>query len=142
MSVTEVHQISPPSVQASLCELTRSLSAQVQVALPESTMRAVQAATHHMNYPEIQHKTFLILLVAFSLAFVAILLPFYGAVFWAIVLAILFSPFYRKLLIKMNQLLLKEKLRQITTILCALPTFQQSAPAMYKCLSFFFLLSH
>src|SRR5688572_29178833 len=66
-------------------------------------MRAVLAATHHMNYPEIQQKTFVILLVAFSLAFIAILLPFYGAVFWAVVLAILFSPFYRKLLIKMNQ---------------------------------------
>lgn len=56
-----------------------------------------------MNYPEIQQKTFLMLLVVFSLAFVAILLPFYGAVFWAAVLAILFAPFYRKLLIKMNQ---------------------------------------
>ncbi len=71
--------------------------------MPESTMRAAQAATHHMNYPEIQQKTFLTLLVVFSLAFIAILLPFYGAVFWAAVLAILFSPFYRKLLIKMNQ---------------------------------------
>ena len=66
-------------------------------------MRAAQATTHHMNYPEIQQKTFMILLIAFSLAFIAILLPFYGAVFWAIVLAILFSPFYRKLLIKLNQ---------------------------------------
>jgi len=56
-----------------------------------------------MNYPEIQQKTFVILLVAFSLAFLAILLPFYGAVFWAVVLATLFSPFYRALLIKMNQ---------------------------------------
>jgi predicted PurR-regulated permease PerM len=66
-------------------------------------MRAVQTAIHHMNYPEIQQKTFVILLVAFSLAFLAILLPFYGAVFWAVVLATLFSPFYRALLIKMNQ---------------------------------------
>jgi predicted PurR-regulated permease PerM len=56
-----------------------------------------------MNYPEIQQKTFLALLIAFSVAFIGILLPFYGAVFWAAVLAILFSPFYRKLLIKMNQ---------------------------------------
>ena len=38
-----------------------------------------------MNYPEIQQKTFLALLIAFSLAFIGILLPFYGAVFWAAV---------------------------------------------------------
>ncbi|MDO8304491.1 AI-2E family transporter [Herminiimonas sp.] len=56
-----------------------------------------------MNYPEIRQKTFLLLLVAFSIAFLVILLPFYGAVFWAIVLAILFAPFHRKLLIKTHQ---------------------------------------
>lgn len=56
-----------------------------------------------MNYPEIQQKTFLTLLIVFSLAFIAVLLPFYGAVFWAMVLAIIFSPFYRMMLIKMKQ---------------------------------------
>ncbi len=56
-----------------------------------------------MNYAKIQQKTFLILLIVFSLAFIAVLLPFYGAVFWAMVLAIIFSPFYRMLLIKMKQ---------------------------------------
>lgn len=54
-----------------------------------------------MDYPKIRQKTFLILLVAFTIAFVVILLPFYGAVFWSIVLAILFAPFHRKLLTKM-----------------------------------------
>ncbi|HWU98673.1 MAG TPA: AI-2E family transporter [Oxalicibacterium sp.] len=54
-----------------------------------------------MDYPKIRQKTFLILLVTFTIAFVVILLPFYGAVFWSIVLAILFAPFHRKLLTKM-----------------------------------------
>ncbi len=63
----------------------------------------MQQKAHTMNYPEIRHKTFLTLLVLFTIAFVVILLPFYGAVFWAIVLAILFAPFYRKLLVKMHK---------------------------------------
>jgi predicted PurR-regulated permease PerM len=56
-----------------------------------------------MNHPELQHKFFLFLLVLVSLAFGWILLPFYGAVFWAAVLAILFAKPYRWLLIRMRQ---------------------------------------
>lgn len=56
-----------------------------------------------MNHPELQQKTFLILLILVSLAFGWILLPFYGAVFWAVVLALLFAPLYRWLLARMNQ---------------------------------------
>lgn len=56
-----------------------------------------------MNHPELQQKTFLTLLVLVSLAFGWILLPFYGAVFWALVLAILFSRPYRWLLVRMRQ---------------------------------------
>ena len=55
-----------------------------------------------MNHPELQHKTFLILLILVSIAFGWILLPFYGAVFWGTVLAILFAPFYRRLLARMG----------------------------------------
>jgi predicted PurR-regulated permease PerM len=43
-------------------------------------------------------KTFLVLLITVSLAFGWILWPFYGAVFWGIILAILFAPVYRRLL--------------------------------------------
>ena len=50
-----------------------------------------------MNTLGLQQKTFLALLIAVSIAFFWILLPFYGAVFWGAVLAILFSPFYRRL---------------------------------------------
>ena len=56
-----------------------------------------------MNHPELQQKTFLILLILVTIAFGWILLPFYGAVFWGTVLAILFSPFYRRLLARMKQ---------------------------------------
>lgn len=55
-----------------------------------------------MNHPVLQHKAFLALLITVSIAFVWILLPFYGAVFWGTVLAILFAPFYRQLLASMN----------------------------------------
>lgn len=47
--------------------------------------------------PALQAKTFLVLIVAVSVAFAWILWPFYGAVFWAVVLAIVFSPVYRRL---------------------------------------------
>lgn len=45
----------------------------------------------------LEHKTFLLLLVAVSVAFGWVLLPFSGAVFWAAVLAILFAPLQRRL---------------------------------------------
>jgi predicted PurR-regulated permease PerM len=51
-----------------------------------------------MNNTDFQRKTFLCLLIAVSIAFVWILLPFYGAIFWGVVLAILFVPLYRRLL--------------------------------------------
>ena len=41
-------------------------------------------------------KAFLVLVVAISLAFGWIVWPFFGAVLWATVLAILFSPLYRR----------------------------------------------
>ena len=56
-----------------------------------------------MNTPQLNEKTFLALLVIVTIAFGWILLPFYGAVFWGSVLAILFAPFYRKLLLKLHQ---------------------------------------
>jgi len=70
-----------------------------------------------MNYPEIQQKTFLTLLIVFTLAFVCVLLPFYGAVFWAVVLAILFTPFYRRMLARFHR---HENLAAIATLLICL----------------------
>ncbi|MEO7337889.1 MAG: AI-2E family transporter [Caldimonas sp.] len=54
------------------------------------------------NAPALEEKTFLVLLVAVSLAFAWILLPFYGAVFWGVVLAIVFAPLYRRVLGRMK----------------------------------------
>jgi len=54
-----------------------------------------------MNSPDLQRKVFLFLLAAVTAAFVWILLPFFGAVLWAVALAILFTPLYRVLLGKM-----------------------------------------
>lgn len=42
--------------------------------------------------------TFLILLVAISIAFAVILWPFFAAILWAVIAAILFEPVYRRLL--------------------------------------------
>ncbi len=45
----------------------------------------------------LEHKAFLLLLACVSLAFFWLLIPFYGAVFWAAILAIIFHPLYRAL---------------------------------------------
>jgi predicted PurR-regulated permease PerM len=70
-----------------------------------------------MNHPELQQKTFLALLILISLAFGWILLPFYGAVFWGAVLAILFGPLNRWLLSRMHQ---RRNLAALTTLLLVL----------------------
>jgi predicted PurR-regulated permease PerM len=51
----------------------------------------------------LEDHTLIVLLIAVSLAFAAILWPFYGAILWATVLAIVFAPFYRRLLSDMGQ---------------------------------------
>ena len=50
----------------------------------------------------IEHRGFLLLLVAVTLAFAWVLYPFYGAVLWAIVVAVLFAPVHRRLLQSMQ----------------------------------------
>lgn len=45
----------------------------------------------------LEQKVFLALLIVVSIAFGWILYPFYGAVFWAVILAIIFSPLQRRL---------------------------------------------
>jgi predicted PurR-regulated permease PerM len=54
-----------------------------------------------MNSPDLQRTVFLLLLAAVTAAFFWILMPFFGAVLWAIALAILFNPLYKRLLKKM-----------------------------------------
>jgi len=50
----------------------------------------------------LEQKVFLALLLVVSVAFGWILLPFYGAVFWAVILAIIFAPVQRRLLARLN----------------------------------------
>ncbi len=57
----------------------------------------------HDTPPALQDKTFLLLLVLITLAFGWILWPFYGAVFWGAVLAIVFAPLFKLLLRKTGQ---------------------------------------
>jgi predicted PurR-regulated permease PerM len=58
---------------------------------------------HSTNLPGLEDKVFILLVIAVSLAFAWILGPYYGSVFWAAVLAIVFAPAYRRLLRSMRQ---------------------------------------
>ena len=51
-----------------------------------------------MNHLHLHDKTLLLLLILVSIAFIWILLPYYGAVFWAIILGIVFAPLQRRLI--------------------------------------------
>ena len=54
-----------------------------------------------MSHPELQSKTFILLLVLVTIAFGWILTPYFGAIFWGTVLAIMFAPFHRRMLARM-----------------------------------------
>jgi predicted PurR-regulated permease PerM len=49
----------------------------------------------HAKRAALEDRTFLLLIAGISLAFAWILWPFYGAILWGIVLAILFAPLFR-----------------------------------------------
>jgi predicted PurR-regulated permease PerM len=53
-----------------------------------------------MNQKSLQFKSLTILLFLVTVAFIWILLPFYGAVFWAVILGIVFAPLQRRLQLK------------------------------------------
>lgn len=53
-----------------------------------------------MHTPLIEQKSFVALLIVVTLAFGWILLPFWGALFWAVVLAVLFAPLQRRLALR------------------------------------------
>ena len=55
-----------------------------------------------MQSPTFEQKAFILLLVLVTIAFFWILLPFYGAVFWAMVLAVVFSPLQERLIRRMG----------------------------------------
>lgn len=55
-----------------------------------------------MNHSNLYFRTFLLMLAAVTVAFIWILLPYYGAIFWSAILAIVFSPLHKRLLAKMR----------------------------------------
>lgn len=70
-----------------------------------------------MTDSKLQDRTFLFLLIAVSIAFLAILWPYYEAVFWGVALAILFAPLHRRLLARMPQ---RRNLAALCTLLLCL----------------------
>ena len=66
-----------------------------------------------MTQHPLQNKAFLLLLAIVSVAFGAILWQFHGAIFWGIVLAILFTPLHRKILQRMPR---RENLAALCTL--------------------------
>lgn len=70
-----------------------------------------------MHQYTLQQKSFLLLLALVTIGFAWVLLPFGGAVFWGVVLAIVFAPVYRWLLKKTNQ---KPNLASLLTLLLIL----------------------
>lgn len=56
-----------------------------------------------MNQTALQNRALAVLLAAVTIAFVWIMLPYYGAIFWAVILGILFAPLQRNLLIRFNR---------------------------------------
>jgi predicted PurR-regulated permease PerM len=69
------------------------------------------------NLPGLEDKTFLLLVVAISLAFAWILWPFFGVVLWGTILAILFAPLYRRLLKILGQRRTVSSLATVTIVL-------------------------
>jgi predicted PurR-regulated permease PerM len=69
------------------------------------------------NLPGLEDKTFLLLVIAVSLAFAWILWPFFGAVLWGTILAILFAPLHRRLLRFMRQRRTVAALATVTIVL-------------------------
>ncbi len=62
----------------------------------------------------LEDNAFLLLIIAVSLAFAWILLPFYGAVLWGTVIAVLFVPLHRRLLASMHR---RRNLAAFSTVL-------------------------
>lgn len=70
-----------------------------------------------MNQTALQNKALAVLLALVTVAFIWILLPFYGAVFWAVILAILFAPLQRNLVLRFGR---RRNLAAGTTLLICL----------------------
>ncbi|HKS12374.1 MAG TPA: AI-2E family transporter [Pseudomonas sp.] len=70
-----------------------------------------------MNETALQNKALTVLLAVVTIAFFWILLPYYGAVFWAVILGILFAPLQRDLVVRLGR---RRNLAAGTTLLVCL----------------------
>ncbi|MEO8486377.1 MAG: AI-2E family transporter [Betaproteobacteria bacterium] len=70
-----------------------------------------------MNRPELERKSFLLLVAIVSVAFAWIVWPFFGAVFWSTVLATLFAPLYARILASLGR---RRSLAALATVLACL----------------------
>jgi len=90
-------------------EIASAVDAPRERAAPPAPDQEPPAADHatpaRLGGPPrvLEDKFFLVLISAVSLAFAWILWPFFGAVFWATVLAIIFAPLHRRLCASMGQ---------------------------------------
>jgi predicted PurR-regulated permease PerM len=71
-----------------------------------------------MSHPELHSKTFLLFLISISVGFIYIIFPFAGSVFWALVLAIVFSPIFQRFTTSLH--LKPTAAALLTLILCLL----------------------
>ncbi|NIE77979.1 AI-2E family transporter [Pantoea sp. Tr-811] len=71
-----------------------------------------------MNPNPLHNKALAVLLALVTIAFVWIMLPYYGAIFWAIILAILFAPLQRHLVIRFGRR--RNLAAASTTLVCLL----------------------
>ncbi|MDO5693198.1 MAG: AI-2E family transporter [Pseudomonadota bacterium] len=55
-----------------------------------------------MNTPALHRAVFFILLAGSTLGFLWVLMPFFSAVFWAVALALLFNPLFRRLRVRLG----------------------------------------
>ena len=56
-----------------------------------------------LNTRSLHDKAFILLLIAVTIAFFAVLLPFQGAVFWGVVLAVVFTALHKKVEAKFSK---------------------------------------
>jgi predicted PurR-regulated permease PerM len=67
-----------------------------------------------MNNSNLYYRTFVVLLIAVTIAFIWVLLPYYGSIFWGTILAIVFTPLHKRLLRKFRG---RPNLAALTTLL-------------------------
>src|SRR5205085_514562 len=72
-------------------------------AAATATATATAAVTDRNRATYLENRALLMLLVAVSIAFAWVLMPFYGTILWGSIIALLFAPVYRRLLARMPQ---------------------------------------